>query len=162
MNTASKALRNIERGLLLIGVLLLLIFAAARIHRFVMLRAEMARFEARQLESDEEGNATQKAVDGASGNADLYQIRKTDYSLWSDQRAKFHQANLGKSLEPIAVLRVPALHLEVPVLEGTDEFTLNRGVGRIGGTSHPGQGGNIVIAGAWRSLAGWVDSASHC
>jgi len=33
------------------------------------------------------------------------------------------------------------------VLEGTDEFTLNRGVGRIVGTSLPGQGGNVGIAG---------------
>ena len=39
------------------------------------------------------------------------------------------------------------LDLEVPVLEGTDGVTLNRGVGRIAGTSLPGQGGNIGIAG---------------
>ena len=52
-----------------------------------------------------------------------------------------------KPVESLAVLRIPALHLEVPVLEGTDEVTLNRGVGRIAGTSLPGQGGNIGIAG---------------
>ena len=39
------------------------------------------------------------------------------------------------------------MHLEVPVLDGTDEVTLNRGVGRIASTALPGQGGNIGIAG---------------
>ena len=50
-------------------------------------------------------------------------------------------------LNHLLFLRIPALHLEVPVLEGTDEVTLNRGVGRIAGTALPGQGGNIGIAG---------------
>ena len=73
--------------------------------------------------------------------------RTLNTRLWSIQRTKLHQANLGKPVESLAVLRIPALHLEVPVLEGTDEVTLNRGVGRIAGTSLPGQGGNIGIAG---------------
>jgi len=76
-----------------------------------------------------------------------YQTRNVDRSLWSAHRARRYQASLGKTGEALAVLRIPRLHLEVPVLEGTDEFTLNRGVGRIAGTSLPGQGGNIGIAG---------------
>ena len=44
------------------------------------------------------------------------------------------------------------------MLDGTDEFTLNRGVGRIARTSFPGQDGNIGIAGHrdgfFRSLKG--------
>ena len=71
----------------------------------------------------------------------------TEYSPRSIQRTKLYKANLGKPVESLAVLRIPTLHLEVPVLEGTDEVTLNRGVGRIAGTSLPGQGGNIGIAG---------------
>jgi sortase A len=47
----------------------------------------------------------------------------------------------------MAVLRIPKLNLEVPVLNGTDRFTLNRGVGRIPGTAFPGETGNIGIAG---------------
>jgi sortase A len=45
------------------------------------------------------------------------------------------------------VLRVPKIHLEVPVFEGTDQLTLNHGVGRIIGTAQPGQPGNLGIAG---------------
>ena len=37
--------------------------------------------------------------------------------------------------------------MEAPLLEGTDDVTLNRGVGRIEGTAHPGEDGNLGIAG---------------
>jgi sortase A len=147
MKAGSKALRIIERGLLLLGLLLLVMFAFAHIHRFIMFRAEMAKFEARQLESAKESAAGIEAIDGANHNTDLHQAPDTECSPWAIQRTKSYQANLGKPVESLAVLRIPALHLEVPVLEGTDEVTLNRGVGRIAGTSLPGQGGNIGIAG---------------
>ncbi|HYM74349.1 MAG TPA: class D sortase [Candidatus Dormibacteraeota bacterium] len=147
MKTGSRTFRIIERGLLLLGLLLLVVFAFARIHRFVMFRAEMAKFETRQLESHNKSAAGVEATDGANRNADLHQPQNPDYSLWSDRRTELHQASLRKPVEPLAVLRIPALQLEVPVLEGTDEVTLNRGVGRIAGTSLPGQGGNIGIAG---------------
>lgn len=48
---------------------------------------------------------------------------------------------------PLAILRIPKIHLVVPVLTGTDEITLNRGVGQIAGTAAPGEKGNIGIAG---------------
>jgi len=49
--------------------------------------------------------------------------------------------------KPLAVLRIPKLHLAVPVLDGTDALTLNHAVGRITGTAWPGEPGNIGIAG---------------
>jgi sortase A len=147
MKAGSKAIRILERGLLLLGLLLLAMFAFAHIHRFIMFRAEVAKFETRQLESTDEGAAGIEASDGANHNADRHQAQDPDYSLWSIQRTKLYQASLRKPVESLAVLRIPALHLEVPLLEGTNEVTLNRGVGRIAGTSLPGQGGNIGIAG---------------
>ena len=147
MKTGSKAFRIIERGLLLLGLLLLVMFAFAHIHRFIMFRAEMAKFEARQLESTKESVVRMEAIDGAKHDTDLHQAPDTQYSLWSIHRTKLYRASVGKPVESLAVLRIPALHLKVPVLEGTDEVTLNRGVGRIAGTALPGQGGNIGIAG---------------
>jgi sortase A len=47
----------------------------------------------------------------------------------------------------MAVLRIPSLKLEVPILEGTDDATLDRGVGHIAGTALPGVAGNLGIAG---------------
>ena len=142
MKAGSKAIRILERGLLLLGLLLLFMFAFAHIHRFVMFRAEMAKFETWQLESTQEGAARTDAT----YSPNLHPAQNLDYSLWSN-RTSLHQASLRKPVEPLGVLRIPALHLEVPVLEGTDELTLNQGAGRIAGTSRPGQGGNIGIAG---------------
>jgi sortase A len=72
---------------------------------------------------------------------------KPDLSLWSEKRiAKYREALTMTFAPPIAVLRVPRLHLEVPVFDGTDELILNRGAGRIAGTAKPGEGGNVGIA----------------
>jgi sortase A len=49
--------------------------------------------------------------------------------------------------EPLAVLEIPRLDLSVLVLDGVDEWSLNRGVGRIPGTAEPSAGGNVGVAG---------------
>ncbi len=129
------------------GSLLLALFAAAHIHRFIMFRAEMAKFEAQQFEPVKESAAGIEAIDGANRNSDFHHTQNLDDSLWSNRRTELHQTSLRKPVKSLGVLRIPALHLEVPILDGTDEVTLNRGVGRIVGTSFPGAGGNIGIAG---------------
>ena len=48
---------------------------------------------------------------------------------------------------PLAVLRIPKIRLEVPVLPGTDDRILDRGVGHIEDTAPPGTDGNSGIAG---------------
>jgi len=74
--------------------------------------------------------------------------RKVDTSLWSEGRIEAYRATLDERTHvPLAVLRIPGIDLEVAVLDGTDEFSLNRAVGRIAGTAHPGEAGNIGIAG---------------
>src|SRR5450759_3417161 len=147
MKTGSKALRILEGGLLVLSLLLLAVFAFAHIHSFIMFRTETAKFETRQLESAKESAAAKAAIDGAIHDDGPHQAPNSEYSTSSIQRTKSYQANLGKPVESLAVLRIPTLHLEVPLLEGTDAVTLNRGVGRIAGTSLLGQGGNIGIAG---------------
>jgi sortase A len=147
MHYGSNAFRILEGGLLLLGLLLLAMFAFAHIHRFIMFRAEMAKFEARQLESARESDSREESFDDAKHNTDLHPASHTENPLSSIQRTNSHKVNLGKPAESLAVLRIPAVRLEVPVLEGTDAVTLNRGAGRIAGTSLPGQGGNIGIAG---------------
>jgi len=46
----------------------------------------------------------------------------------------------------LAILRIRRLGLEVAVLEGTDESTLNRAAGHIEDTAVPGEPGNAGIA----------------
>jgi sortase A len=71
-----------------------------------------------------------------------------DLSLWSNNRIKDYLESLEDVTEtPRAVLRIPKLHLEVPVYEGSEERVLNRGLGRIIGTAKLGEPGNTGLAG---------------
>lgn len=71
-----------------------------------------------------------------------------DTSLWSEARIKGYEESLTADLKaPSALLHIPAIDLTVPVLEGVDEVSLNRGVGRIPGTARVGGTGNLGIAG---------------
>jgi hypothetical protein len=108
MSAGSKALRILEGGLLLLGLLLLAMFAFAHIHRFIMFRAEMAKFEARHLESARDSDAREESLDDAKHNTDLHPAPDTGNPLWSIQRTKSYKANLGKPAESLAVLRIPA------------------------------------------------------
>ncbi len=68
--------------------------------------------------------------------------------LWSPGRIRAFRESLKRNPPaPLAVLRIPRIGLEAPVLEGTDDWTLNRAVGHIDGTAAPGASGNCGIAG---------------
>jgi sortase A len=70
------------------------------------------------------------------------------FDLWSPKRIEAYEQSLMEHFDPpLAILRIAKVNLEAPVLEGTDDLTLNRGVGHIAGTGRPGQEGNIGIAG---------------
>jgi sortase A len=60
-----------------------------------------------------------------------------------------YQASLMADFDlPQGVLHIPKISLSVPVLQGTDDLTLNRAVGRIPGTARVGATvGNLGIAG---------------
>jgi LPXTG-site transpeptidase (sortase) family protein len=71
-----------------------------------------------------------------------------DVTLWSEARIKAWQSTRDLAdPTPLAILRIPRIRLEVAVLEGTDELTLNRAVGHIEETAAPGASGNAGIAG---------------
>ena len=128
-------LRKIERLLLIFGVLMLVLYTASRIDQTVLSGAELQRFKAEQPAS-----ASPRAVPlpGAA----------PDFTLWAEQRIKDYQESLAAHFPPaLAVLRIPKIHVEVPVLEGTDDLSLNRGVGHVPNTSYPGADGNVAIAG---------------
>jgi len=75
-------------------------------------------------------------------------VTTPDVSLWSPERIKeWRIASSLPAATPLAVMRMPRIHLEVPVLEGSDDATLNRGVGHIEDTALPGTDGNSGIAG---------------
>ena len=71
-----------------------------------------------------------------------------DQSLWSQIRVSaWRKALSDPAPVPLAVLRIPKIRLDAPVLPGTDDRTLDRAVGHIEGTAQPGTEGNSGIAG---------------
>jgi sortase A len=71
-----------------------------------------------------------------------------DQRLWSPERKRaWEVAVRGNASAPLAILRIPRIALEVAVREGTDDWTLNQGVGHIEDTARPGEDGNVGIAG---------------
>jgi len=71
---------------------------------------------------------------------------RIDMSTWSVKRVESYRESARAAGVPLAVLRIPALKLAVPVFEGTSEQNLNRGAGRIAGTAQIGEPGNVGIA----------------
>jgi sortase A len=87
---------------------------------------------------------------GAMSHLAIAQFRAqgSAHSLWDSARIRAYQRTLALAFPPPeAILRVRRLGIEVPVLEGTSDATLNRGVGHISGTALPGQPGNLAITG---------------
>jgi sortase A len=125
-----RTLRWMELTAWGLGLLLLATYGTMRVHGGVMQRQDLQRFN----------QAKQDAVWTTSGEIDT--------SLWSGARIeKYNRSLEHDSPLPLAMLRIPKIHLEVSVLDGTDDFTLNRAVGHIAATARPGEPGNIGIAG---------------
>jgi sortase A len=134
----NKHLRTIQIVLMIVGVSLLAIFVTAYIHRKVLSRAALESFR-----QTEEQRPSEKEVRSFADKRFTF-----DFSLWSPKRIADYETSLTASLSPpIGILRIVKAHLEVPVLDGVDDVTLNRGVGYIPGTAHPGERGNVGIAG---------------
>lgn len=80
--------------------------------------------------------------------AELSIRQAPDQQFWSPERKPAWVAAVQREAPaPLAVLRIPRIALEVAVREGTDDWTLNQGVGLIEETARPGDGGNVGIAG---------------
>jgi sortase A len=130
--------RHLERVLLIVGLILLAVFAVAKLHSAISAHLALRSFEAERKQSRLRAQESAKSRTGET----------VDFSLWSDKRVQAYMESLTtKDGIPSAVLRIPKLHLEVPVYDGTDDLILNRGVGRITGTARLGETGNIGIAG---------------
>jgi sortase A len=138
-----KVLHGSERLLLAAGLVCVLVYVCTRIYATAMYQAGLWSFS--QLKS---GSPTVKYEEHRHA---------VDLSLWGEKRIKAYKHALASRMgAPLAVLSIPRLRLEVPVFEGTDELTLNRGAGRIVGTAQLEERGNIGIAahrdGFFRSL----------
>jgi sortase A len=128
---------RLERIFFKAGLALLAMWGGATLHGIVFSRVAVAEFYANQATK----GGSSRPVQRTSGS-------ETDFASWSIKRVQaYRESSLEKVDAPLAVLRIPKIRLEVPVFNGTDDTTLNRGVGRIVGTAQVGAGGNLGIAG---------------
>ena len=126
-----RILQNFECLLTWVGCAIISVFLAALIGRAVTSHAEVALFHVLK---------DSRATSAPRGP-------NIDFSLWSPQRIADYRA-LGQYFDfPLAVLRISRIGIEAPILEGTDDSVLNRGLGHISGTALPGQEGTVGIAG---------------
>jgi sortase A len=125
-----------DRLLLMLGIALLGIYFGAHLHSWLFSHFALWRFE-------EVVAAAQRPPDQPSPSKDSVDVRH-----WAKARLKAYESSLANKLpDPIAILTISRLHLRVPIFDGTDEVTLNRGIGRVPGTAMPGEDGNLAIAG---------------
>lgn len=103
------------------------------------------------LEAFEESRAG--AAQGAPRSADdslphaglVY--AQPDQSAWSAERVRrYAEDRWAVPFRPEAVIRIPALGLEVPVFPGATEVNMNRGAGRIAGSPRFGEPGNVSVS----------------
>jgi sortase A len=121
-----------EKALLLVGILTLTAYAAARVHTEFSTRLALHEFNSLHVKGSDKREKLNE---------------KVDFTLWNPKRVRAYQESLlAKPDLPIAVLRIRNIHLEVPVFNGTDFLILSRGAGRVIGTAEIGQRGNLAIA----------------
>ena len=126
-------LHGSERLLIGAGLICILVYVCTRIYATAMYQAGLWSFS--QLKP---GSAIAKYEEHS---------RAVDFTLWAGKRVTAYKQALATHMgAPLAILSIPRLRLDVPVFEGTDELTLDRGAGRIVGTARPGERGNIGIA----------------
>ena len=145
LRARSRLRRWISNFLLAIGFVLLAAYLAAYVHRMVMVRASIKSFDDAKRHATANSTDSQVTATGAGGVS----VSSEDNTRLpgSDGQASSVASARRSSAVPLAILRIPSIHIDVPVLSSTDNITLNRGVGRIAGTAAPGQKGNIGIAG---------------
>jgi sortase A len=121
------------RSFLIVGVILLAYYAFMRSSGWTFSSAELLKFDRLRAEANLPLSA--KKTD------------QVDFSLWSEKRVRAFTESLHLKQDPaLAVLTLERLRIRVPVFEGTDDLTLNRGAGWIKGTAKPGDEGNVAIA----------------
>ena len=131
---------HLQRLLLIVGFALLAFYAAAKLNELLLSRVAIRHFE----------NAKRETLPKSPGEYPTKPLAASppDFVLWSEKRIKDYEESVNEQLAPpLAVIRIDRVHVEAPVLEGTDDLTLNRGVGHIAGTALFGQNGNVGLAG---------------
>ena len=131
-------LGRLEVAAWLLGVGLLTFVGAVKVVGNSLKQQEVRRFE----------SARQADASPAARSSLSLEALSVDQSLWAEARTQAYARALKEPAPAaLAILRIPRIGLEGPILPGTDEWTLDRGLGWIEGTARPGESGNVGVAG---------------
>ena len=151
-----NGLKRLEQVFLILGVSLIALYfgvmAWAEVQRQSSIEAFTSEIKTKLSLADNESTNARLITDAvpASTVSDLgvTKIPEPDKSDWDDNRIVEYEASLKvDSSLPDAVLSISKIDLIVPVFDGTSDFNLNRGIGRIRGTSRIDANGNLGLAG---------------
>ena len=143
-------LRRLEVVAWASGIALLAVFAGLRLEGAIGRKAALREFAERKASLSVPAvppAPVAATVATTVPSRSLGDFLSPDTALWSPERVRGFRESLAHPFQTLAVLRVPKIGLEVPVLEGTDESALNRGVGHISYTPQFGVAGNVGVAG---------------
>lgn len=142
----ARLIRHLERPLFGIGAALLAFAVIGFLHGALSSSASIRAFEVADESIADSAVANEPAT--TKTGTDWQATDDVDQTLWADGRKRDYEEALRADLSlPEALLEIPSLKIKVPVFEGIDELTLNRGIGRVPGTAAPGSPGNIGLAG---------------
>ena len=149
------ALRFCEFTFMTLGVVLLAVYAFFRMHGWFFQTYDSWSFDQvlkdRTKDRTYEADALQLRLPEPEGPRSTPNLEMepevANYRDWAPARALAHEKSLKRQPRGIVGrLLIPALDLNVMVLEGTDRWTLNRAVGHIERTALPGRAGNVGIS----------------
>lgn len=145
--------KKIGNGLIAVGIVLLAIWGGARLHSYLGARSDRKAFEesraSQQAPAPAQPSPAQSEQSAPTPEPPARKLVEgpADVSLWDAERVKMWKESLVTDKRaPLALLKIPRLKIDVAVLEGTDELTLNRGAGWIEGTARPGEKGNVALS----------------
>lgn len=82
-----------------------------------------------------------------TGESVLTTVEAPDQSLWDATQVSDYEKALQEDFPPpLGVLTISKLGLQVPIFNGADDHTLDRGAGRIKGMAKPGEDGNFGVS----------------
>jgi LPXTG-site transpeptidase (sortase) family protein len=115
----------------------------------LLMNSSIALADSAQLENTQQVYPTPVWIqDPYSGDSVLTMVRPPDQSLWNAKRIEDYQASLKiDTAPPLGVLTIEKLNIQVPIYNGTSDFILDRGAGRIKGMARMDEDGNLGISG---------------
>ncbi|PWB75183.1 MAG: hypothetical protein C3F15_06725, partial [Holophagae bacterium] len=124
----SRMLRGLQWALIGLGLVLIGVFIASLVHRALGSRMAMRDFETAREAARAAPPPLPTAEPGPTRALPV--ALPVDTTLWAQGRIEKYRESLNHDFAaPLAILRIPKIGLEVPVLDGTDDLTLNRAVG---------------------------------